>query len=133
MPMYFLVNLEEVFVDPMCFQHSRYALHEKGLRRQKSRSTGQQPRTKSISLPAVTPDISRLSTVDFVPAFDSQRISLVRASGETLRQRFDSGRRGWLGRDAVGSIRENPPSCPPANRRHCPGRLFGSANKRNPM
>ena len=42
---------------------------------------------------------------------------------------------GWVERDAVGSIRPggNPPSCPPANRRHCPGRHFGSTNKRNPM
>ena len=37
---------------------------------------------------------------------------------------------GWVGRDAVGSTwpGDNPPSCPPANREHCPERLFGSTN-----
>ena len=42
--------------------------------------------------------------------------------------------RGWVGWDAV-SIRpgDYPPSFPPANRRHCPGHLFESTNKRNPM
>ena len=42
--------------------------------------------------------------------------------------------RGWVGRDAV-SIRpgDYPPSFPPANRRHCPGRLFESTDQRNPM
>ena len=50
-------------------------------------------------------------------------------------RRNGEGGRGWVGRDAVESIRpgDNPPSCSPANRRHCPGRLFGSTNKRNPM
>ena len=36
---------------------------------------------------------------------------------------------------AVGTIRpgDNPPPCPPANRRHCPERLFGRTNKLNPF
>ena len=42
--------------------------------------------------------------------------------------------RGWVGRDAVSiRLRNYPPSFLPANRRHCPGRLFESTNKRNPM
>ena len=38
--------------------------------------------------------------------------------------------RGWVGRDAVGSIRpgDNPPSCLPAIWEQCPERLFGSTN-----
>ena len=56
-------------------------------------------------------------------------------SGRVGARRGGEGGRGWVGRDAVGSIRpgDNPPSCPPANRGHCPGRLFGSTDKRNPM
>ena len=46
------------------------------------------------------------------------------------RQSGEAGR-GRVGRDAIGSIwpGDNPPSCPPANREHCPERLFGSTNK----
>ena len=36
----------------------------------------------------LVPVINRLSTGDFVPAFGLHRISLVRASGETLKRRF---------------------------------------------
>ena len=56
-------------------------------------------------------------------------------SGRGVARRGGEGERGWVERDAVGSIRlgNNPPSCAPATRRHCPGRLFGSTNKRNPM
>ena len=55
------------------------------------RSTGQQPGNKSASRLALKPDINRLSTADFDPAFGLHRISLVRASGETFRRRvFDA-------------------------------------------
>ena len=45
-----------------------------------------------------------------------------RRGGEAVRVR--------VGRNAVGSIRlgGNPPSDPPADRKHCPERLFGSTN-----
>ena len=48
------------------------------------------------------------------------------------RQGGGSGR-GWVGRDAVESIRpgNNPPSCPPANREDCSELLFGSTNSLN--
>ena len=51
-------------------------------------------------------------------------------SGRRTAGRRGGEGRGWVGRDAVGSIRpgDNPPSCHPANREHCPGRLFGSTN-----
>ena len=55
------------------------------------RSTGQQPRTKSASRPVDKPQMNRLSTADFVPAFGLHKISLVCASGKTLRGRvFDA-------------------------------------------
>ena len=56
-------------------------------------------------------------------------------SGRGGARRGGEGERGWVGREGVGSIwkGDNPPSCLPANRRRCPGRLFGSTNKRNPM
>ena len=42
-------------------------------------------------------------------------------------RRGSEGGRGWIGRDAIASIRpgDNPPSCLPANCRNCPGRLVG--------
>ena len=51
-------------------------------------------------------------------------------SGRGDAQRGGWARRGWVGQDAVGSIRpgDNPPSCPPANREHCPELLFESTN-----
>ena len=58
-----------------------------------------------------------------------------RRSGRGGARRGGEGERGWVGRDAVESIRpaDHPPSCSAANRRHCPGRVFGSMNKQNPM
>ena len=51
-------------------------------------------------------------------------------SGRGGARRGGGAGRSWVGRDAVGSIRpgDNPPSCPPANREHCPERLCGSTN-----
>ena len=48
-------------------------------------------------------------------------------SGRGAARRGGKEGRGWVERHAVGSIRprNNPPSCTPANRSHCPGRLFG--------
>ena len=45
-------------------------------------------------------------------------------------RRGSRAERGRVERDAVGSIRpgDNPPSCSPANREHCPERIFGSTN-----
>ena len=45
-------------------------------------------------------------------------------------RRGNGAARGWIGRDAVRSIRQedNPRSCPPANREHSLERLFGSTN-----
>ena len=56
------------------------------------RRTGRQPGTKSASRPAYKPLINRWSTADLVPpSVYIHRISLVRASGETLKRRvFDA-------------------------------------------
>ena len=51
-------------------------------------------------------------------------------SGRGGARRSNGAARGWIGRDAVRSIRQedNPRSCPPANREHSLERLFGSTN-----
>ena len=61
------------------------------------RSTGRQPGTKSASRPAVNPLVNHWSTPDFVSTFGLNRISPVRASGETFLQYF---------LDALGGARD---------------------------
>ena len=50
--------------------------------------------------------------------------------GRRGARRGGGAKRGWVERNAVGTIRpgNKPPSCSPANREHCPERLFGSTN-----
>ena len=68
----------------------------------------------------------------YVSVFDSKGNDPVVICWSTGLRR---GERGWVGLDPVVSIlpRDNPPSCPPANRRDCPGQLLGSSDKRNLM
>ena len=60
--------------------------------------------------------------------------------GHTTGRSVEAARGGeegrvWGEQDAVGSIwpGDNPPACPPADRKHRPGCFFGSTNERNPM
>ena len=81
-----------------------HALHEKGLeRKERRRSTGQQPGRKSASRPGDEPVVNR----GFCSSIGLHRISLVRASGESLRRRvFDAleNTRVSLGIDPQGSV-----------------------------
>ena len=54
--------------------------------------------------------------------------------GSGRRTAGRQGGRGWVGRAAVGSIPpgDNPPFVLQRIEDNCPGRLFGSTNKRNP-
>ena len=76
-------------------KNTGYALYETDLEREidVGRSTGQQPRTKSASFPAVKPFLNCWPNTKFVITFGLYRISLVRASGETLMQYFSIGQR----------------------------------------
>ena len=83
---YSIISISKIVFGGLLDIITGHALHEKGLQRQnRRRSTGQQLGTKSASRPADKPQVNRLSTADFVPAFGLHRISLVRASEEMLR------------------------------------------------
>ena len=68
-----------------------HALRKQSSKKKTCRSTGQQPRKKSASRPRDKPQMNRLFTRDFVPAFGLHKISLVRASRKTFKRRvFDA-------------------------------------------
>ena len=74
-------------------------------------------------------------SIDFLCICRIQPGRTTGGSGRCGACRSGGAGRGWVGRDADGSVRpgNNRPSCPAGHRRDCPERLFGGTQKRNPM
>ena len=79
---------------------------------------------------------ARLGANGIIGAFQFPNLSNPKPGHATGRSGRGGARQGgwagwgWVGEDAVGSIRprDNPPSCLSANRENSPGRYFGMTN-----
>ena len=82
------------------------------------------PRASRKTVPKVSPEVR---TKEILVESKTRRAP---RAGRVEAVHGGWARQVWVGRGAVGSILpgDNTPSCPFANREHCPERLFGSTN-----